>query len=145
MLQWVAAQLTPEHVAAIQAWPATTRVGDVVFCHATPRDANEFVNAATPDEAFAAIFETAGVPTVVCGHTHGQYDRRAGRVRVVNAGSVGMPFRGAGAYWLLIDGEPQLRQTGYDAAPAAARISATSYPEADAFADTYVRGPAGKR
>jgi len=29
---------------------------------------------------------------VVCGHTHMQLDRRVGGVRVVNAGSVGMPF-----------------------------------------------------
>ena len=31
---------------------------------------------------------------VVCGHTHHQFDLRAGAQRVVNAGSVGMPYQG---------------------------------------------------
>jgi predicted phosphodiesterase len=138
MLQWVAGQLTAVHVDAIHGWLTTARVGDIVFCHATPRDENEFVNAATPDEAMAAIFGTAGAPVVVCGHTHVQYDRRAGPVRIVNAGSVGMPFRGTGAYWLLIDGEPRLRQTEYDPDAAARRIRASAYPGGAEFAETYV-------
>jgi predicted phosphodiesterase len=42
------------------------------------------------------------VPTVVCGHTHMQFDRTVAGVRVVNAGSVGMPYEDEpGAYWLL--------------------------------------------
>jgi len=138
MLRWVGAQLSDAHLQAIDAWPKTARVGEVVFCHATPRDENEFVSAATPDAALAAAFEEAGAGTVVCGHTHVQYDRRAGSVRVVNAGSVGMPFSGTGAYWLLIHGEPRLRRTEYDLSAAAARIAATPYPGAAEFADTYV-------
>ena len=40
---------------------------------------------------------------VVCGHTHRQFDRRIDRWRVVNAGSVGMPYEGRpGAYWALL-------------------------------------------
>src|ERR1700730_1351231 len=38
----------------------------------------------------------------VCGHTHMQFDRRIGDVRVVNAGSVGMPYAEPGAYRLLL-------------------------------------------
>ena len=42
---------------------------------------------------------------VVCGHIHVQYDRRAADVRLVNAGSVGMPYEGTpDARWLLLDG-----------------------------------------
>jgi len=42
------------------------------------------------------------VPTVVCGHTHMQFERTVGGVRVINAGSVGMPYEEEpGAYWLL--------------------------------------------
>ena len=43
-----------------------------------------------------------GAPLVVCGHTHMQFDRKVGATRVVNAGSVGMPFGEPGAYWLLL-------------------------------------------
>ena len=50
----------------------------------------------------AFLFEGLDVPTVVCGHTHTQYERRVGGVRVVNAGSVGAPYEDEpGAYWLL--------------------------------------------
>jgi diadenosine tetraphosphatase ApaH/serine/threonine PP2A family protein phosphatase len=119
MLQWVAAQLDGRHLDVIASWPKTMRFEDVVFCHATPRDVNEFVNAATPEATMASIFEAAGAPTVVCGHTHVPYDRRAGAVRIVNAGSVGMSFAGAGAYWLLMDGEPRLQRTVYDLAEGA--------------------------
>ena len=42
------------------------------------------------------------MPTVVCGHSHTQFDRAVGGVRIVNAGSVGMPYEDEpGAYWLL--------------------------------------------
>ena len=50
---------------------------------------------------------------VVCGHTHVQFDRccRAG-VRVVNAGSVGMPYEGRqGAFWALLGPDVELRRT----------------------------------
>jgi predicted phosphodiesterase len=139
MLQWVGAQLTGVHMRAIGAWPKTARTEDVLFCHATPRDENEFVNATTPESTVAPVFETAGAPVVVCGHTHVPYDRRAGRVRIVNAGSVGMPFQGTGSHWLLIDDEVRLRHTSYDLDAAARRIRATQYPGAGDFADTYVR------
>jgi diadenosine tetraphosphatase ApaH/serine/threonine PP2A family protein phosphatase len=143
MLQWVAAQLTDVHVRAIASWPKTARLDDVLFCHATPRDENEFVNAATADATIVSIFEAAGAPVVVCGHTHVQYDRRAGRVRIVNAGSVGMPFDGGGTCWLLIDGEPRLMRTAYDVQTAARTIAATAYPGAADFAENYViRGKA---
>jgi hypothetical protein len=70
-----------------------------------------------------------------------QFDRRIGNVRVVNAGSVGMPFGKPGAYWLLLGPDVQLRQTRYDFAKAAARIRETSYPEADEFAARYILQP----
>jgi predicted phosphodiesterase len=138
MLQWVAAQLTDAQLRAIALWPPTIRLDDVLFCHATPRDENEFVNAAAPESTIAPIFAAAGAPVVVCGHTHVPYDRRAGGVRIVNAGSVGMPFQGSGAHWLLIDGDCRPQQTRYDLDAAARRIRATAYPGAGDFADTYV-------
>jgi len=55
----------------------------------------------------------AGVDSglVVVGHTHMQFDREIAGKRVVNSGSVGMPYEDEpGAYWTL-DLEP--RRTGY--------------------------------
>ena len=87
------------------------------------------------------IFEAPGVPLVVCGHTHMQFDRTIGRTRVVNAGSVGMPFGGPGAYWLVLGPDVALRYTPYDLAEAAERIRATDYPQAEEFAAQNVLHP----
>jgi hypothetical protein len=54
---------------------------------------------------------------------------------MVNAGSVGMPYSDAGAYWLLLGPEIMLRRTLYDLEDAAARIRASGYPQAQDFAE----------
>jgi predicted phosphodiesterase len=140
-VQWVATQLKADHVRAIAAWPATLRIGDVLFCHATPRSDTEIFVKTTPASALAPIVEAAGAPMIVCGHTHMQFDRAVGRVRVVNAGSVGMPFGVPGAYWLLLHDGVELRRTGYDLEAAAGRIRATAFPDAGEFADGNVLSP----
>ena len=63
---------------------------------------------------------------VVCGHTHMQFDRMVGGLRVVNAGSVGMPFGTTGADWLLLGPGIELRKTQYDLNAAAERLSPNS-------------------
>ena len=77
----------------------------------------------------------------VCGHTHMQFDRKIGSVRVVNAGSVGMPFGQPGAYWLLLGPRVELRHTAYDLTEAADRIMNTKYPQAKDFAENNVLRP----
>jgi diadenosine tetraphosphatase ApaH/serine/threonine PP2A family protein phosphatase len=84
------------------------------------------------------------VPLVICGHTHMQFERTIGKVRVVNAGSVGMPFGEPGAYWLLLGPEVELRRTAYDLGRAASRIRATKYPQAEEFAARNVLEPASE-
>jgi hypothetical protein len=74
-----------------------------------------------------------------------QFDRAIARTRVVNAGSVGMPFGEAGAYWLLLGPDIQLRRTSYDLASAADRIRATNYPQAEDFAANNVLRPPSER
>jgi hypothetical protein len=78
---------------------------------------------------------------VICGHTHMQFDRTIGSVRVMNAGSVGMPFGESGADWLLLGPDVQLRRTPYDLTKAAERIRETNYPQADDFAARNVLQP----
>lgn len=70
-----------------------------------------------------------------------QLDRVVGDVRVVNAGSVGMPFGEPGAYWLELGAELRLRRTQYDLAAAAERIRGTTYPQAEEFARRNVLQP----
>ena len=138
-MRWSAEQLHPEDEQLLASWPQTLRlhlggVGEVLFCHATPRRDTEVFTRLTPEQRLLPIFAGLDVPLVVCGHTHMQFDRTIGKVRVVNAGSVGMPFGQPGAWWLLLAPDVELRQTSYDLAKAAERIRATSYPQAQDFA-----------
>jgi diadenosine tetraphosphatase ApaH/serine/threonine PP2A family protein phosphatase len=72
---------------------------------------------------------------VVCGHTHIQFDRIVDGMRVVNAGSVGMPYEEEpGAYWCLLGPEVTLKRTVYDFDEAAARIRNSGFPEANEHA-----------
>jgi hypothetical protein len=66
----------------------------------------------------------------VIGHSHHQFDRRVGDLRVVNAGSVGMPYEGeVAAFWtLVVDGEPEFRKTPFDVERAIAEIEASGWP-----------------
>ncbi len=138
-----AQQLAPEHRRAMAGWPASLRVridglGDVLFCHATPRSDTEIFTRLTPEDRLVPIFDSPGTPVVVCGHTHMQFDRLIGSVRVVNAGSVGMPFGDPGACWLLLGPGVQLQRTRYDLSKAAERIRATNHPGAGDFAERNV-------
>ena len=139
LVRWVADQLPPDYGQRLAAWPPTLTVeiaglGAVLFCHATPRNDTEIFTRLTPEERLVPVFAGVSAALVVCGHTHMQFDRLVGAVRVVNAGSVGSPYGAPGADWLLLGPTVQLRHTPYDLPEAAARIRATPYPQAHEFA-----------
>ena len=141
-----AQQLQPEHEHLLASWPMTLRVeirgvGAILFCHATPRNNTEIFTRLTPEDRVLPAFAEVNVPLVICGHTHMQFDRTIGTIRVVNAGSVGMPYGEPGAYWLLLEPEAQLRHTTYDLIGAAERIRRTNYPQAQDFSTRNVLRP----
>ena len=134
--RWCAEQVRARYQDVLACWPKTLTVavdglGEVLFCHSTPRSETEIFTRLTPEERLLPIFGGIGVSTVICGHTHMQFDRMVGSTRVVNAGSVGSPFGKPGAYWALLGSDVQLRRTEYDLQEAARRIRATGYPRAD--------------
>lgn len=146
MMRWVAEQLDDDQVRWIEQWPATVQMhlphlGDVLFCHATPRSDTELFTAASADAVLQRIFALETADVVVCGHTHMQFEREFGRLRIINAGSVGMAVGTGGAEWLLIDDRAALKRTSYDRAQAADRIRATRYPLAEEFAQSSVLVP----
>jgi predicted phosphodiesterase len=145
-VRWNAEQLERSEQQRIADWPLTRRLampflGEVLFCHATPRNENEIFTPLTAEDRLLPIFGAANADVVVCGHTHVQFDRRIGSTRVVNAGSVGMPFGPPGADWLLMDSAIELHHTSYDLEAAAERIRASGYPGAEEFAAKYVLHP----
>jgi predicted phosphodiesterase len=127
----------------LATWPLTTTIeidglGKVLVCHATPRNETEIFTKRTPVERLLPVFTGVDASVVVCGHTHMQFDRAVGRLRVVNAGSVGMPFGTTGADWLLLGPDIELRKTTYDTAAAAAQFRRTEYPLVEDFAVRYI-------
>jgi hypothetical protein len=73
-----------------------------------------------------------------------QFDRIVGKTRVVNAGSVGMPFGESGADWLLWGPGVELRHTSYDLTRTAERIRETKYPQAEEFIARNLLQPASE-
>ena len=148
--RWTAAQLQSEFEPVLARWPKTLQLeidglGQVLFCHSTPRSETEAFTRLTAEDRLLPLFEPLQVSMLVCGHTHMQFDRMIGETRVVNAGSVGMPFGEPGAYWLLLGPDVQLHHTSYDLEKAAERIRATSYPHAQDFAAHNVLQPPSER
>jgi predicted phosphodiesterase len=144
-LRWCRAQLSDAQARAIEAWPLTLRydvpgIGSMLCCHATPRNDEDVFTHRVPEPMLRPILDGVA-DLVVCGHTHMQFDVSVGRTRVVNAGSVGMPFEKPGAYWLLIDGDVELRRTEYDLDEAAAAVRRTTFPNAEEFASVYILNP----
>ena len=129
---WVGRQLTEEEADFLGALPLTIALhvdglGPTCFCHATPRDDEEIFTERDPDELVADMLAGTEESTVVCGHTHIQVDRRVERWRVVNAGSVGLPYGAPGAHWTMLGPEVELRQTDYDREEAARRFRRTDW------------------
>jgi putative phosphoesterase len=139
---WAAEQLRADQVELLASLPTSVTIGDVLFCHATPRDDEEMVLVDSPISRWAQVFSElpAEVRTVVCGHTHMPFARQVDRRLVVNAGSVGMPYGAPGPSWALVtpDGV-QLRRSALDSTKAAERIVAeSSYPGREAWVAEYL-------
>ncbi len=129
--------LTGEQIDFLYGLPAQLTLevdglGSVRFCHATPRNDTEIFTILSPDERVRDLLSGVPESVVVCGHTHMQADRRVDEYRIVNAGSVGMPYEDApGAYWALLGADVELRRTEYEGAPIpeSTRDEASSYFE----------------
>ena len=130
---WCAERLTRAHRDALAAYEPTVSVDGVLFCHGSPRSDEESITALSPEERLAPMLEGVAEATIVCGHTHHQFDRAVLGRRLTGAGSVGMPYEDeAGAYWLLLeDGEPSLQRTTYDIDAAVERLRASGLPDVD--------------
>jgi predicted phosphodiesterase len=143
--QWIAQQLTRSQRDFLAALPQrlvllVEGLGSVLFCHATVRSDEEIFTPVTPEERLSVIFSQVEQEIVVCGHTHMQFERCIGNLRILNAGSVGMPYAdGPGAYWLLLSSEGyEFRMTAYDGEAAAREIRASGFPQAQEFAEENV-------
>jgi putative phosphoesterase len=136
LIEFVREHLSPQQLEFLAALPLTESVevdglGEVLFCHATPRDDEEILTRLSPDRHWRAALEGVREKVVVFGHTHVQFERDVGDVRLVNAGSVGMPYEHeAGAYWAMLGPGVELRRTQYEPGDIAASGWPDELPEA---------------
>ena len=90
-------------------------VGQVLFCHGSPRSDEEIVTAATIEGRLREILIGVDQDLVVCGHTHAQFDRRVGGV--------------------------SLRRSDYDLDRTVRQIRATGYPDAEDMVEILLEPP----
>jgi predicted phosphodiesterase len=120
--EWIEAQLGRERLRWLTTLPEhveleVEELGRVLFCHGSPRSDEEMLLRTTPKERLAEILEGVEADVIVCGHTHMQFDRVVGGKRVVNAGSVGLPYGAPGAHWVELGPDVNHRRAPYDPAP----------------------------
>jgi len=108
------AALTDEQIEFLHDLPPNAQIDNVLYVHASPRNDLDIFTELTPEERIAFLFTDVDADVVVCGHTHMQFDRTIAGKRVVNSGSVGMPYEEEpGAYWTL---DLEHRRTPYEGA-----------------------------
>jgi putative phosphoesterase len=146
---WAASRIGKRHRDLLASLPGhfvvdVEGLGEVLFCHATPRSDEEIVTTSTPDGRLRGILAGVGQDLLVCGHVHTQFDRTLDGKRVVNAGSVGLPYQGepVGAFWALLGPQGvELRRSDYDLAGAVEGCRAVGYPAAEDAAEVLLAPP----
>lgn len=144
LVEWSARQIPQTYLKRLADLPLMHHVtlpslGPVSICHATARDDNEMFLVDSSFEHAEAAFADLTSDIVVLGHTHMPFDRLFNRRRIVNAGSVGMPYGHTGAAWVLLGPDIVLRKAVYDIEAASDRILRSGMPGAAGFVDAYVR------
>ncbi|HXT34193.1 MAG TPA: metallophosphoesterase family protein [Chloroflexota bacterium] len=95
--EWGAAQLTPEDLTYLRAFPPTLTVplGDdaTLLCfHGSPRSNTDSIVATTPDTVLARMLHGYSATVLAGGHTHAPFIRRYQEAVLLNPGSVGFPY-----------------------------------------------------
>ena len=113
--------------------------------HASPAsDDGPGINPDVPDDELAELLGDCAADVVVGGHTHLATDREVHGKRVLNPGSTGLPRRGAGASWMVIDADEdgvrvEHRRAMFDTDAAVDDLHARRHPGAD-FVEAILRG-----
>ncbi|MFI6423405.1 metallophosphoesterase family protein [Streptomyces sp. NPDC050842] len=147
---WAAEQLREDHLDLLGSLPRSLSLsinglGEVLFCHATPRDDEEVVLVDSRLDRWKEVLSglDADIRTVVCGHTHMPFVRLAHGRLVINPGSIGMPYGRTGAHWALLGPGVELRTTSFDLQAAATRLGQdSSYPDIAEWADYFLHARA---
>lgn len=142
---WTAERLEGEGFRFLEALPAFQLVEEggyqILAVHGSPRSDEEGLTMETEASEFEDMPIGPGVAVLACGHTHVPMDRSVGGLRVVNAGSVGLPFDGDPRACYAVVSSPtgngegpiqvQLRRVTYDVEEVVDQFFARDHPAAD--------------
>lgn len=128
---WVKRRLDVRDIDKLRALPLVMEIDGALLCHASPTDDAAPIGPDMSDSEIAESMLPVTRGTLIVGHSHTQFDRTVGDLRVVSTGSVGLPVEGSqGARWALVDG-PQiyLRTTQYDVSGTIQAWESSGFPE----------------
>lgn len=144
---WMTAQHTAEDLAFLAGFEPTVSVdvdglGPTCFSHGSPRSDEELVTERTSPERVRELMNGVSERVVVTAHTHVSHDRRVDDIRLLNPGSVGLPYEGRpGAYWALVGTDVDFRRTDYDLDAAVELMRATDDPRAEVVVEMMLEPP----
>ncbi|QFP76148.1 metallophosphoesterase [Deinococcus sp. AJ005] len=152
--QWGAAQLTGTERDILRSFAPTVALDDLLCFHGSPAKDDEVLDAGTNHKRLEELREEYGKHAVwIGGHTHQPLLRSLDGWRLLNPGSVGLPFQKRGgkyvnlayAEYLLLDSisggwMPTFRRVPYDLATLKKGILASGIPHAQWLADEWVPG-----
>jgi predicted phosphodiesterase len=136
-LRWTVARLQPVDLRAFTDLPFAL-VGEplpVQLYHASPAGDEKGVWPDTPEGEIPELFASVPGRVFVVSHTHIAGERRSGDLRVLNTGSVGLPYDGdSRASYLVLEGDGESdpsatwRRVSYDRERAVAAVKARDVP-----------------
>jgi len=129
ILWWTQEHLAARHLHTIRALPEALHIAidsapPIFMVHGVPGNPHVGFYPTIPDATIQEMLAGIDEPLVVCAHTHRPLDRQSEPWRILNTGSVGLPYNGdPRAQYLLLDlvfgpegaaWRPTFRQVFYD-------------------------------
>ena len=136
------ARLGDERLSWLRELPAEYRVGELAVLHAQPDDLWRAPGPDATEEELLAAYPMVDTAQVAYGHIHRPFARRAGRLNIANAGSVGLPWDGdpRASYLLVTDEVVEVIRVAYDIEAEVAALRAAGHPDSGRLAEMRRRG-----
>ncbi len=143
--RWTAERLGRDGLRFLETIPFSQVIQDggrqLLAVHGSPKSDEDGLTVRTTAGDLEGMPIDPRVAIIACGHTHVPMDRIIGGVRVVNAGSVGLPFDGdPRACYVVISNlaangygpvQVEFRRVAYDVEKAVEQFYAVNYPAPD--------------
>jgi putative phosphoesterase len=142
--QWCYAQLSAEDRRYLADLPAQlaldTPFGRLLCVHGSPRSFDDMIDAATSESQLATMLTDCEADVLAVGHMHTPLLRRFGSMKIVNPGSVGLPYGARrpmpcrAQYAIVQAGAAQFYSVNYEVSAMKRGLLNSAMPHRDWFA-----------